>query len=64
MAQEVCRLCGVEYDEPYRAVRVVECESCEQPVPHYALNRYCNSGGKRQHEGCIGKEHCTCDRCF
>jgi hypothetical protein len=33
-------------------------------VPHYSFNRFCNSGGKRQHEGCIGRAHCTCDYCF
>jgi hypothetical protein len=64
MVQEVCRLCNVQYDEPYQSAIVTECDRCDQPVAHYSLNRYCNSGGKRQHDGCIGKEHCTCDHCF
>jgi hypothetical protein len=62
-----CRLChGVFVELP--AGPVEGCPSCDRyrvtgGPDHYSADA-CRSGGIRRHEGCLGRTHCTCDRCF
>jgi hypothetical protein len=64
-----CSLCRGDFPRAAKSV-VPGCDFCtrNQKDPgsprHYSFDEHCRSGGARRHEGCRGRSHCTCDRCF
>jgi hypothetical protein len=61
-----CTICKGEFPR-LKDFLVKGCPSCERDgrygPPHFSSDR-CESFGQRQHAGCRGHAHCTCDGCF
>ena len=66
-----CALCRGDFPRLTNEV-VAGCRGCDERranpsafAPWHYSSNHCESGGPRQHAGCIGQDpHCTCDRCF